>query len=157
MTGLRNFLVIVILTIGLPSAGLSQKDTVSIFKLFRDTTGSKQEVSIQQDPSIRLLIDRDIYINERQSGIKDGYRIQIFSGYGNDSRERSQKVRGEFLTAFPEFDPLRVYSKYMPPFIKVRVGDYRDRHEALADYRNIVKVFPDSYIVKTHINYPALN
>ncbi len=140
----------------LPFVALAQSDTTSIFKIFRDTTGGKGMVNVHQDPLIRLLVDRDIQISERQHGIKDGYRIQIFSSFGSDSRERSKDVRINFLSEFPEFDPVRVYSFYEPPFIKVRVGDYRNRYEALEDYRNIVEVFPDSYIVKTRINYPEL-
>src|SRR6056297_3456936 len=140
----------------MPLLFMGQSDTTSIYKIFRDTTGGKGQVAIQQDPLIRFLIDKDISRNQRLRGIKDGYRIQIFSGFGNDARERSTKVRIDFLSQFPEFDPVRVYSKYEPPFIKVRVGDYRTRFEALEDYRNIVKEFPDCYIVKTRINYPEL-
>ncbi|MDA3866262.1 MAG: hypothetical protein PF489_05855 [Salinivirgaceae bacterium] len=145
-----------ILFIIISNVAVAQTDTVSIYTLFRDTTGGRGEVRIQQDPTLRLLIDRDIQISERQRGIKDGYRIQIFSKYGSDSRDKSQDVRILFLTEFPDFDPLRVYSSYEPPFIKVRVGDYRNKSEALEDHRIIVKEFPDSYIVKTRINYPQL-
>jgi hypothetical protein len=134
----------------------AQSDTASIFMLFRDTTGGKGTVNIHQDPLTRFLIDRDIEIHQRQRGIKDGYRIQIFSSFGNDSRDRSRNARVHFLTKFPDFDPVRVYSTYEPPFIKVRVGDYRNRQEALEDYREISKSFPDSYIVKSRINYPSL-
>ena len=140
----------------LPFATLAQSDTASIFKIFRDTTGGKGDVNIHQDPLVRLLVDRDVKIHQRRRGISNGYRIQIFSSFGNDSRDRSKDVRIKFLSEFPDFDPVRVYSTYEPPFIKVRVGDYRNRHEALEDYRNIVDIFPDCYIVKTRINYPEL-
>lgn len=139
-----------------PLLAMSQSDTASIFKLFRDTTGGKGEINVHQDPLVRLLVDRDVQIHQRKHGIEKGYRIQIFSSFGNDSRDRSRDVRIKFLSLFPDFDPVRVYSTYEPPFIKVRVGDYRNRHEAMEDYRNIVKKFPDSYIVKTRINYPDL-
>lgn len=134
----------------------SQKDTVSIFSVLQNQTTNNSQVIISQNPSIRLLIDRDVHINRAIRGVENGYRIQIFSGYGHDARKKSQRVRVQFLTLFPNFDPVRVYSKYSPPFIKVRVGDYRNRHEALKDYRNIVKQFNDCYIVKTRINYPKI-
>ena len=139
-----------------PFFSQAQSDTASIFMLFRDTTGNKGVVNVHQDPFTRFLIDRDIQIHQKQRGIKDGYRIQIFSSFGNDSRDRSRDARVKFLTKFPDFDPVRVYSTYEPPFIKVRVGDYRSRQEALEDYREISKSFPDSYIVKSRINYPSL-
>lgn len=149
--------IVIFLLIFTTSFAKGQTDTVSIFKNFRDTTGHKKTVMIQQDPLIRLLIERDITINQKQNGIKNGYRIQIFSSFGNDARERSKKLRTDFLTLFPDFDPTQVYSTYEPPLIKIRVGDYRNRSEALQDYRNIVKEFPDCYIVKTSIDYPHLN
>ncbi len=148
--------ILATLMILMPLLFMGQSDTTSIYKIFRDTTGGKGQVTIQQDPLIRFLIDKDISRNQRLRGIKDGYRIQIFSEFGNDARERSTKVRIDFLSQYPEFDPVRVYSKYEPPFIKVRVGDYRTRFEALEHYRYIVKEFPDCYIVKTRINYPEL-
>jgi hypothetical protein len=151
---MTRFVIVVCLL--LPFFAQAQSDTASIFMLFRDTTGGKGTVNIHQDPLVRFLVDRDIEIHQRQRGIKDGYRIQIFSSFGNDSRDRSRNTRVHFLTKFPDFDPVRVYSTYEPPFIKVRVGDYRNRQEALEDYREISKSFPDSYIVKSRINYPSL-
>lgn len=147
---------ILILFFIIPAISYGQSDTASIFMLFRDTTGGKGVVNIHQDPLVRFLVDRDVQLHERQRGIKDGYRIQIFSSFGNDSRDRSRNARVKFLTKFPDFDPVRVYSTYEPPFIKVRVGDYRTRQEALEDFRDISKSFRDSYIVKSRINYPSL-
>jgi hypothetical protein len=147
---------ILILCFIIPAISYGQSDTASIFMLFRDTTGGKAVVNIHQDPLVRFLVDRDVQIHQRQRGIEDGYRIQIFSSFGNDSRDRSRNARVKFLTKFPDFDPVRVYSTYEPPFIKVRVGDYRSRQEALEDFRDISKSFPDSYIVKSRINYPSL-
>lgn len=135
---------------------IAQSDTISIFRLFNDISSGKGEIVINQDPLIRLLVDRDIAINGNSKGISDGYRIQIFSSFGNDSRDRSRDARVDFLTLFPEFDPLRVYSTYEPPFIKVRIGDYRNKSEALVHYKKIVKKFPDCYMVKSKINYPSL-
>lgn len=151
-----NRLFITLIFLILAGNAFTQSDTIPIFRLFNDTTGGKGEVNIHQDPLIRLLVDRDISINGKMRGISDGYRIQIFSSFGNDSRDRSRDARVNFLTFFPDFDPVRVYSTYEPPFIKVRVGDYRNRSEALIDFKEIVKNFPDSYMVKSKINYPSL-
>lgn len=151
-----NKLLTILLLLLFSAYAEAQSDTISIFRLFNDTSGEKGEITITQDPLVRLLIDKDIAINEKSRGIADGYRIQIFSSFGNDSRDRSRDARVEFLTQFPDFDPLRVYSTYEPPFIKVRVGDYRNRSEALVYYREIVRKFPDCYMVKSQINYPSL-
>ena len=74
-----RFLLFVWLVI--PILSQAQSDTASIFMLFRDTTGGKGVVNIHQDPLTRFLIDRDVQIHQKQRGIKDGYRIQIFSSF----------------------------------------------------------------------------
>jgi len=113
-------------------------------------------VTVTQSPMIKALLERSIAINKSADEKLQGYRIQLYSGYKHDARERSSSVKNNFLNLFPNFDENRIYSNFDPPFIKVRIGDYRDENSALTDYKKIVKFFPDCYIIKTTINYPAL-
>lgn len=103
-----------------------------------------------------MLLLNVVEYNKTLNGKIQGYRIQLFSDYKNDSRERALKYRSDFINMFPDYDSERIYSEFEPPFVKVRVGDYRDENSALIDYKKIVKFFPDSYIVKATINYPSI-
>ncbi len=118
------------------------------------TNGGKVEVV--QNESIKALIERTLTQNKSLGNRISGYRIQLFSDSKSGARERALKLRADFISLFPDFDPVRVYSHFEPPFIKVRVGDYRDENSALLDYKRFVKEFPDCYIVKTTIQYPPL-
>lgn len=113
-------------------------------------------VVVHQSESIKSLLDRTNSINKAKRNKIQGYRIQLFSDYKADARERALKLRADFIGFFPDFDSDRLYTEFEPPFIKVRIGDYRDENSALIDYKKIVGKFPDCYIIKTTINYPPL-
>lgn len=114
------------------------------------------QVLVFQSETIRMLLLNVVEYNKTLNGKIQGYRIQLFSDYKNDSRERALKYRSDFINMFPDYDSERIYSEFEPPFVKVRVGDYRDENSALIDYKKIVNFFPDSYIVKATINYPSI-
>jgi hypothetical protein len=54
-----------------------------------------------------------------------GFRVQIYNG--ND-REKAIKVKTEFMRHFPG---MHTYLTYLAPCFRVKVGDYRNRNEAL--------------------------
>ena len=113
-------------------------------------------VIIHQSASINSLLEKTRVLNRAMYKKIPGYRIQLFSDYKSDARENALKLRAEFIENHPDFDSERLYTQFEPPFIKVRVGDYRDENAALIDYKRFVRKFPDCYIVKTTINYPSL-
>jgi hypothetical protein len=127
-----------------------------IFSVLSSPNVHGAKVTVVQSESIKILMDRTHVQNKAMGDKIPGFRIQLFSDYKADARERALKLRADFISLFPNFDPVRVYSSYEPPFIKVRVGDYRDENSALIDYKKFVKDFPDCYIVKTTIHYPPL-
>jgi len=114
-------------------------------------------VIVTQKSSISMLLERSVSINKANEGNIQGFRIQIFSDYKPDARENSIKQQGYFISLFPDFDTDRIYSAFEPPFIKVRVGDYRDENSALIDYKRFVRFFPDCYIIKATIKYPSID
>ena len=113
-------------------------------------------VIVHQNESINNLLERTQVVNKSKHEKIPGYRIQLFSDYKSDARENALILRSEFIGNYPDFDSERLYTQFEPPFIKVRVGDYRDENSALIDYKRFVRKFPDCYIVKTTINYPSL-
>ncbi len=139
------------------SAQINTADSVNItddifFALQNNTYGGN--INVSQEPSLHVLIERNIRINKKKG--LSGYRIQIFSGSGNNAREQANKVAQEFKHYFPDFDPDLIYFNYRAPYFKVRVGDFRNRNEAFELYKKINRKFPSSYIVKSRIKFPKL-
>ena len=127
----------------------------NVFDIIQENT-NYGAIHISQDSSINNLILRDIEINSKIGGIKDGYRIQIISVSGKNAREESHLAKLQFMTLFPDFDPNQIYSLYQPPFFKVRVGNYRNKFEALKFYKMVMKDFPNAYLVKGQIEFPNI-
>jgi hypothetical protein len=121
-----------------------------------DSVQNTGRIVIYQDTSITRLLKRQDQVNIRFGGIPNGYRIQIFSVSGNDAREKAREFNNRFLNNHPEFSPDEIYQLYQPPFFKLRVGDYRNKNEALIVYKKLVKYYPNCYIVKSTINFPKL-
>ena len=109
-------------------------------------------ITLVQDERVGMLLERQALLNERKGGI-DGYRIQVFFNSGRQAREEALKVKAELLSEFPG---LPVYVVYHAPFYKVRVGDFRNKYEALGTFRQIRKKYFSAYIVKDVIPFPNL-
>jgi len=132
---------------------VSADQDANIFTSIQDNSyGGK--MTIYQNPSLQVLVEKSIRMNEKD-GI-NGYRIQIYSGTGSAAREKASNVKREFLENFPEIDQEVIYTDYLEPYFKVKVGDFRNRNEAFELYNNVKKKFPGSYIVKSKINFPKL-
>jgi hypothetical protein len=146
-----------VLSVLFVSAQINTTDSVNItddiFSALQNNTYGGN-ITILQEPSLHVLIDRSIRINKKKG--LNGYRIQIFSGSGNNAREQANKVAQEFKSYFPNFDHDLIYFNYQAPYFKVRIGDFRNRNEAFELYNKIIKKFPSSYIVKSRIKFPKL-
>ena len=82
----------------------------------------------------------------------DGYRVQIYSS------NRQQVAKSEALELEAKIKDKvdqTVYVLYMPPFWKVRIGDFRTYEEAKEYKKLFVEQFPsimgDTYIVRDKI------
>ena len=104
-------------------------------------------VRILQDYRIDDLLKIDRAENSDTPGFQ-GYRIQIFSGGGRD-REKASSIREDLEERFPNE---RVYVKYQAPDFRVRIGNFRNKFEAMQLYKQCVKLYPYCYLVKDHIN-----
>lgn len=137
--------------------GFSQSnDTIIIDDIISEINDNSMggDIQVYQNPSLHVLLDKATRINKKEG--LTGYRIQIYSGSGQDARKKSFEVQTEFQEAFEDFDPDLIYSMYQAPFFKLRLGDYRSKNEAVEFYYQVKKYFPSSYIVKSKINFPKL-
>lgn len=112
------------------------------------------KISIKQDTILYQLVDA--YANQNKREGISGYRVQIFSGSGQNARATMSTTSQQFLKNFPDFDPAQVYTEYKAPYFKLCVGDFRSRGEANAFYHQIRSLYPDSYVVKSKIKFPKL-
>lgn len=108
---------------------------------------------VYQDSLITKLLDAKISGAERQEKEIDGYRVQVYSS------NRQQIAKGEALglqTKLAEQLDLPVYVQYMPPFWKVRIGDF-STYDSAREYKEyIISLFPemqgDTYVVRDKIH-----
>ncbi len=101
-------------------------------------------IIIHEEEGISFLLDTHIGMNKSHSYV-DGYRIQLYSGSGQKAKHEAMNVKSELLELFPD-EP--VYMSFTAPFWVVRVGNYRNKYEALGLLNKLRKDFPNSYIVK---------
>jgi len=101
-------------------------------------------VTINQDAGIADMMKNHVEQNKYYSNI-DGYRIQIYSGSGVDSKKEAQSMKGMAMSSFPD---QKVYLTYTAPFWRVRVGNFRNKSESLQVYYELKKNFPNCYPVK---------
>lgn len=148
---MRFLLAILTAFVAIGSASAQSND---LFRQLDEQQSGYGMISITQDAKLYQMVDAFSDANKRE-GIK-GYRIQIYSGSGQNARATMQTVSQQFLKNFPDFDPAQVYPEYKTPYFKLCVGDFRSRGEANAFYHKIRELYPDSYIVNSKIKFPKL-
>lgn len=108
-------------------------------------------VQIVQDSAMSVLLDEAVN-GKRELVEMDGYRVQIYSS----NRQQTAKTEALDLEARLK-DKLQhtLYVQYLPPFWKVRLGDFRTYEEAREYKKLFVQQYPelmgDTYIVRDKI------
>ena len=108
-------------------------------------------LQIVQDSAMYVLLDEAVN-GKRELVEIDGYRVQIYSS------NRQQTAKSEALELEAKLkDKLNqtLYVQYLPPFWKVRLGDFRNYEEAKEYKKLFVQQYPelmgDTYIVRDKI------
>ena len=108
-------------------------------------------VQIVQDSTMAVLLDEAVN-GKRELVEIDGYRVQIYSS------NQQQNAKGEALELEARLkDKINqtLYVQYLPPFWKVRIGDFRTYDEAKEYKKLFVQQYPDlmgdTYIVRDKI------
>ncbi|MBW6497101.1 MAG: SPOR domain-containing protein [Bacteroidales bacterium] len=116
-----------------------------------DTTSL--EVSVRQNPQIEQLMRAHKEVVSRERGI-NGFRVQIYSDSGNQSKLRTQRRQADFDAKYPG---VASYVVYDAPDFKLRVGDFRTRLDARRFLEKIARDYEGAYIVVDMINYPGFD
>lgn len=82
-----------------------------------------------------------------------GYRIQIFFDSGLNSSDRARQAKDDFLFLFPD---IPAYVSWKAPNYRVRVGDYKSRLDAEKDLQLIIINYPNAWVIKDEINFPIM-
>ena len=108
-------------------------------------------VQIIQDSTVAVLLEEAIN-GKRELVEIDGYRVQVYSS------NQQQTAKGEALDLEAKLKDKvdqTIYVQYLPPFWKVRLGDFRTYDEAKEYKKIFVTQFPemrgDTYIVRDKI------
>jgi hypothetical protein len=117
------------------------------------------KVTVYQDPLVDTVLQQyetlrlKIMENPDNKAIP-GYRIQIFFDSGINSSDRARQARDEFLALYPD---VPAYVSWKAPNYRVRVGDFRSRLEAEKVLQSILIGYPNAWVIKDEINFPAIN
>ena len=108
-------------------------------------------VQVLQDSAMSVLLEEAVN-GKRELVERDGYRVQIYSS------NQQQTAKGEALDLEAKLkDKIgqTVYVQYLPPFWKVRLGDFKTYDEAREYKKEFVAQYPemmgDTYIVRDKI------
>jgi len=123
----------------------------SPLKKVESSHGAEGKITIKQSPAIEQLLNKHVQWNMDNPGV-EGFRIQLFSGTGAQSRQEAREVRTRLMSLLPEEAPILEYNA---PFWRVRVGSFRHKHEALPLLNKLKSSFPNSFIVRDPNIKPA--
>ncbi len=137
---MRKFFVVLFLLLTISAS--AQEEAVTTDTLVKDGM-----VVFVYDKGIEELIEKYKKSNYSNPGL-EGFRVQIFTGAGNDSKDKAEKALQDFLSSFPDEV---AYLTYQQPNFKVRCGDFRTKSEARKLMKKISYQYPGSYIVKDNI------
>jgi hypothetical protein len=123
-------------------------------KLIREIQYSEEggNITILQHEDIMKIIDKHLHEESKLKGII-GYRIRIYSNSGKQARIDGPKIQAGFIS---KHEGVRTYYIFDSPFYRLYVGDFRTRSEAMKFLKEIELEYPDAFIIRTRINYPAL-
>ena len=108
-------------------------------------------VQIIQDSTVSVLLEEAVN-GKREMVEIDGYRVQIYS---SNQQQTAKSEALDLETKLKDKIGQTVYVQYLPPFWKVRLGDFRTYEEAHEYKKLFVSQYPDlmgdTYIVRDKI------
>ncbi|MCU4177106.1 SPOR domain-containing protein [Carboxylicivirga sp. N1Y90] len=138
-----KFLLVAVFIL-LSGSCFAQSSSKRMVEAVQESVEGEGTVTIHQEEGINFLLDTQVDVNKRMAGV-DGYRIQLYSGSGPKGKRQAMEVKGKLLDEFPDE---AISTTYTAPWWRVRVGNYRHKHEALPLLNSLKEFFPNCYVVK---------
>ncbi len=120
---------------------------VVLTALFVPALAAGAQVRIIGDKAVTQMVEKHVELNGMVKTIP-GYRVQIASFSGINSKVSAFNLRDRFLLDYPS---VQAYIVFDEPNFKVKVGDFRTRLEAYAFLQQIKETYK-GYIIKDNIN-----
>ncbi len=139
-------LIVLILDIQAQSPSGSAGFNSDIFSELEKSERGEGVVNIEQSERMRQLVLTHIRMNKRAGGA-EGFRVQLYSGSGSMARQEALEVKGKLLSELPDGN---VFVEYTAPFWRVRMGNFRHKHDALPLLNQLKAAFSSCYIVKVN-------
>ncbi len=117
-----------------------------LFPLVHSVSAQTGQVTVVGDVAVNEMVSRHVELNNRVKTMP-GFRVQIASFSGINSKNSAFSLRDRFMTDYPT---VQAYIVYDEPNFKVKVGDFRTRLEAYAFLQEIKEVYK-GYIIKDNI------
>ena len=99
---------------------------------------------------IQKLILKHNRINKNKNGLI-GFRLQIAFA---SKKESILEKRLKFITKYPS---IPIYLSYNAPYYKLRIGNFRNKLDALKTKEKIIENYPGTYIVTETIPLSEIN
>ena len=99
---------------------------------------------------IQKLILKHNKINKNKNGLI-GFRLQIAFA---SKKETIVEKRLKFIRKYPS---IPIYLIYNAPYYKLRVGNFRNKLDALKTKEKIIEHYPGTYIVTETIPFSEIN
>jgi len=80
----------------------------------------------------------------------DGYRIQIISFAGINSKTSIAKTEAQFMQLFPD---IPCYISYFEPNFRLRVGNFHTKLEAYNALQKIAPLFSGAFVLRDKIDF----
>ena len=108
-------------------------------------------VQLMQDSTVAVLLEEAVH-GKRELVEMEGYRVQIYS---SNQQQTAKAEALELETKLKAKVNQTIYVQYLPPFWKVRLGDFRSYDDAREYKKLFIEQFPemmgDTYIVRDKI------
>lgn len=116
---------------------------------FCETSSAQNNVRYNVENGIEDLENQ--YVNAWKKIKKtEGFRIQITSFAGTNSRVSIEKIAEQFAQQFPEI-PFHI--SYSEPNFRLRVGNFPTKLEAYRALQSIALSFPGAFVLKDFIDF----
>ncbi len=148
----KTILVVAILATSLFVNAQQDINTNFLYKPDTDINDTLGRIVYHESEALASILRKNIAVNIVETKYR-GYRIQIFSVSGVNSKDKANKAKAELLM---DYDDIQVYIVYNEPYFKVRVGDFLTKLEALSYLQKLQKDYPFAFVVGDYINYPGL-
>lgn len=161
---MRRFVLLTVFSLILCGAAMAQTAEVSrqAAPVEDHALAGKSVFSVLSQPGSNVTVNQDAsissamsgHVNSNRSRSLSGYRVRIFFDNKQNSRGESEAALKRFQGAFPG---VPAYRSFTNPFFKVTVGDFRTKSEATQLLNSLRGLFPNAFVVKENINYPAVD